>query len=381
MGYNPLNRRNFLKLSSVGVVSAAASKRVRAQETESAEQDTTGVAERTLGRTGLKVSVIGFGAMRTSESAVMRAAFDRGVNWLDTARAYMDGKNERICGEALKGYRDRVRVTTKTGERSKRGILRDVERSLKSLQTDYVDLLLLHIADKPAELTNQETREALEQVRKEGKVRFVGVSTHNEAEILDAVAQDPDKFFDVVLARYNFRSPKSVKEAIARAAKAGIGVIAMKTQAGGYKTDEMGDISPHQAALKWVLQDQNVTFAIPAMVNLDQVKENTEVMGMKLSSVDKQILSRYGNAIAPYHCLGCKECDGTCPNRVDIAEVNRCLMYAEGYGDIDLARSVYAGLPPAVTAAVCGDCPECVAQCPNGVRIADRMQAARILFA
>ncbi len=182
---------------------------------------------------------------------------------------------------------------------------------------------------------------------------------------------------------YNFKSDPSLKEAIARAAKAGVGIIAMKTQAGGYETKELGDISPHQAALKWVLQDLNVAAAIPSMVDLDQIKENTQVMHMdlKLSQVDRRILERYGQAIAPYYCHRCGGCAATCPQGVDIPTVNRCLMYAEGYRDLDLARTTYAELPRTVSAAACANCSTCVAQCARGITIAQQMRRAQALFA
>jgi len=250
------------------------------------------------------------------------------------------------------------------------------------LQTDHIDLFFLHNVDDADDVMNEEAREALAQLRKEGKVRFLGVSTHREGPVIDALVQDPDKFFDAVLVRYSYRSRAGTKEAIAKAAKAGLGVIAMKTQAGGYKTEELGDISPHQAALKWVLQDPNVHLAIPGMVDLAQVKENTEVMRMmKLTRVDKQILDRYATAIAPFHCVGCGDCEGTCPRGVRVADVNRCLMYAEGYGDMDLARSTYAALPAELTAEACTDCETCVVKCSGGIQVAARMRVARRLFA
>jgi len=383
-----IDRRTFLKAAPASVAAAGLTSRAIAAKQSSADPsadsgaETSGVLYRTFGRTGLKVSVIGLGALETSEPAIIRAAFDRGVNWLDTAQAYMNGRNERICGEALKGYRDRVYVTTKTEARSKDEMLRRAEQSLRSLQTDYIDLFLLHGVDDADEVNNGEAREAMAQLRKEGKVRFLGVSTHREVPVVDALVRDPDKFFDAVLLRYSYRSRTRTKEAVARAAKAGLGVIAMKTQAGGYKTEELGDISPHQAALKWVLQDPNVHVAIPGMVDLAQVKENTEVMSMiRLTNVDKQILDRYEKAIARVHCIGCEECTGTCPKGVRIADVNRCLMYAEGYCDMELARSTYTSLPRELTASVCTDCTTCVAKCVNGINIASRMRDARAMFA
>jgi predicted aldo/keto reductase-like oxidoreductase len=220
-------------------------------------------------------------------------------------------------------------------------------------------------------------------MRSQGKTRFVGVSTHkNEAEVIQAVVDDPEKFFDTVLVAYNFGSDPGVKEAIALAAKANIGVIAMKTQAGGYNTKELGDISPHQAALKWVLQDPNVHTTIPSMINLDQVREDTAVMGMKLTRADLDILNTYAMAIKSHYCHQCGACEATCPKGVDIPTINRCLMYAEGYGDLELARSTYTSeLVGPVSAAVCGECDHCVARCARGLDIPIRMRRAQTLFA
>lgn len=377
-----MDRRTFLKLGTLGATATAAgfNPTAGASEAPAISPEADGAVYRTLGKTGLKLSVIGVGTMRTTEPAVIQAALDRGVNYVDTARAYMGGNNERIVGRALKGYRDKVFLATKFHARDKAGMLRSVEESLRSLETDYVDVLQFHNLKSKDEVFNEDAKAVAAEMKKQGKARFVGVTTHsNEVEILDAVVQD--KFYEMVLVAFNFKSKPELKEAIARAAKAGIGIVAMKTQAGGYQTDELGAISPHQAALKWVLQDPNVHSTIPSMVDLAQVKEDTEVMGMKLSHADRQILERYGEAIRPYYCHRCGDCEGQCPQCVDIPTVNRCLMYAEGYRDMGLARSTYQELPGMSSARVCGDCLECVVRCPNGLNVAEHMQKARALFA
>jgi hypothetical protein len=157
----------------------------------------------------------------------------------------------------------------------------------------------------------------------------------------------------------------------------------MKTQAGGYNSKEFGDVTPHQAALKWVLQDKNVAAAIPGMTSLNEVIEDTAVMGMmQLTQADLDALSRYEVAIAPYYCHRCDSCRRTCPMGVDISEINRSLMYAEGgYNDLSLARMNYGEIPTAASAAACGECERCVAACPHGLNIGERMQRARELFA
>ena len=159
-------------------------------------------------------------------------------------------------------------------------------------------------------------RDVLAEAKQQGKTRFLGITCHkNEADTLNALADDPDKFFDVVLVTYNFNSKPGVKEAIARAAKAGIGVIAMKTQAGGYKTKALGDVSPHQAALKFVLQNPNVTAAIPAMVDLKQVKEDLAVMNMKFDPGGPRYSARYQQATADVYCHRCGVCTLVVPGQ------------------------------------------------------------------
>ena len=376
---NGMKRRDFLKLGVVTATSAAVGISV-AKVLGAATPSSVTPVYRILGRTGLKVTIVSFGAMLTPEHEVMETAFDMGINYVDTARRYMGGRNEEIVGRALKGRRDKIYLATKTvsSSSSKKDMFSDVETSLSKLKTDYIDVIQLHSLSSKDRAFNPETREALLELRKQGKVRFFGITSHtNQAEILDALADDPTKFFDVALVGYNFKSGPEIKQAIARAAKSGMGIVAMKTQAGGYKTDALGPISPHQAALKWALQDTNVTCAIPGMQNMAMFQEDIAVMGMKMSLADTRILERYSEAITPYYCHLCAECEATCPNQVAISTINRSLMYLEGYGAKELARATYNGIPLGKTAAQCVNCSECVAQCVNGLNIAEKMQQAR----
>lgn len=377
-----MDRRTFLKYGSVGSASAAASLLFR---NDGWAQDTEAVpVSRTLGRTGLKVNVIGLGAMRTTEPSVMQAAFERGVNYVDTARGYLSGNNERIVGEALKGRRDKVYVATKFKIGSKQDMLAQFEQSLRSLDVDYVDVLQVHNLRSKEEAMNAEAKEVLAQLKQEGKVRFTGVTTHgNEVEVVDSVIDDPDKFFDIVLVKYNFLSSPEIKAVIARAAQANIGVVAMKTQAKtGYQGEDLGDLRPHPAALKWVLQDTNVALAVPGMLDLAEVMENTAVMrNLEMTAQDRRALERYGAVAAARYCRLCGECGPTCPYGVDIYEVNRSLMYAKGYGDIELARETYREIPAQCSASACISCEKCAARCGMGFDVAARMREARELFA
>ena len=384
-----MNRRAFIKAGMVGTATALIAPPVLAEELKkmagTEHPAFPAPVYRTLGRTGLKITVVSFGAMLTPEPEVIRVAIDQGVNYIDTARKYMGGKNEEIVGRAVKGMRDKLFIATKTlpESKTKTEIIRDVETSLKALGTDHIDVIQLHNLTDKERIFFADTREALALLKKEGKVRFCGVTTHkNETEVLNALVDDPDRFFDTCLVKYNFTVGKEVAVAIKRAASAGIGIIAMKTQAGGYDTSALGRITPHQAALKWAIQDPSVTAAIPGMKNIAQLREDIAVMGMPFNYADVRRLDRYAEAIAPFYCNFCGSCESGCPRGVEISTINRALMYVEGgYRDLSLARETYAELPRQATAAACIDCEGCAARCVNGLNISARMDRARAVLA
>jgi uncharacterized protein len=378
-----MNRREFLKAGLVGTTSTliGTSDLALALQAAAAEPFVfPAPVYRTLGRTGLKITTISFGAMLTPEAEVMEVAFDHGVNYVDTARIYMGGKNEEIVGRALKGRRDRVYVASKIlpASLTKAAIFQDVETSLKALETDYIDVIQLHNLTDRKRIFDPEIREALAKLRQQGKVRFFGVTTHtNQVQVLNALMEDKDRFFDTALVGYNFKSSSELTKTIVKAAQQKIGIVAMKTQAGGYVTDALGPISPHRAALKWVLQDKNVTAVIPGMRNMTELREDVGAMGLKYSYFDELVLQRYGAAVRPYYCSFCGQCESSCPHGVAISTINRCTMYAEAYKSMALSRSTYNEIPATASASTCLDCPTCAARCVNGLDIAAKMSRAR----
>ena len=333
--------------------------------------------------------------MRTKEVSVLLRGLRHGANYIDTARVYMGGQNEKIVGEALKGYRDKVYVATKVVPGNPDTMRRSIAASLEALDLERVELLQLHDVSNKQKVMEPKYREVLAEAKRQHQTRFVGITCHkNEAEVLNAVADDPDKFYDVVLVTYNFNSKPEVKDAIGRVAKSGVGVIAMKTQGGGYRaktnaktppggrrTKASVSLRPHQALLKFVLQNPDVTAAIPAMVDLNQVREDMAVMNKKLTPADLDLLKAYQVATAGFYCHRCGACTGSCRAGLDIAHINRCLMYADGYGDRELALATYAELAPEMTAQACAGCSQCTARCANGLNVAERMQRARHVFA
>jgi len=380
---NQISRREFVAKMASGAAAAGISlSATTAFPAEPSAATQKAIHYRKLGRTGFTVSVVSFGAMTTSDPAVIRRGVDLGINYIDTARAYMRGENEKIVAEAIKGIsRDKLYIATKIKSSTRRdslpksAMLKQAEESLAALNMDYVDVLFLHDLKQEEQVTNPDAIEVLSQLKKEGKIRFTGLSTHsNVAAVADAAVKTG--FFDVILAKINFKSGKADLDALKRAAEAGLGIVAMKTQAGGYTTEEMGGFTPHQAALKWVLQHKFVANTIPGMTTIQQVEENfTVAKSPELSLREKAALKCYGDSIDKLYCRLCGKCEGDCPNGVPVAEVNRCVMYAEAYGDEGLARRELAALGP----LPCADCSECSVTCRNHVDVGAKIRKALTL--
>jgi hypothetical protein len=385
------SRREFLKRTATAGVAAGAGiasaglfpRRIPAQEKKKDVQ----LVYRQLGSTGYKVTEVGFGVMNTRDPELIQAGLDAGINWFDTAHGYMNGVNEEVLGRVLKNSRSKVYVATKVHcvGRGAKDIREMMETSLKRLQMDYVDIMFMHMPDHGKEIMVKEHMMVFEQAKKDGLCKFIGVSTHvNQAETVNTAVDS--KFWEAVIVGYNYHSPKEVTAAMERARNAGLAVIAMKTQAKGrgFPNHKMGDISKQQAALKWVLQHPFVDTTIPGVTNFEQLAENVAVMGMKMSFFDRLDLNRHAGSLKGVYCrgvAGCTGCQNQCPMGVQICELNRCLGYAYGYGDLRLARENYAQLPASTRVERCGDCVECRVKCVNGLDLTESVRLARGLFA
>jgi uncharacterized protein len=370
-------RRDFLRMmgAAAGVAVGATLPGIPPIASAATSPPTDGLEKRPLGKTGFQVRTIGFGAMTTRDPEVIRFALDRGVDYVDTAASYMGGENERIVGRALAGIRDKVVLATKVRLGAVDEMILSAENSLRSLKTDVIDLLQLHNVTTEEEVTDGRVREAFQKLIDQGKVRAVGVTTHSGQEtVLRAVAKYG--FYKTVLVAYNFRSeagfaakrkgdlemtPRLTKT-IKEVAAAGFGIIAMKTQAGGYASPP-GGFSPYQAALTWALANPGVTMAIPGMTSYAQVEDNLGARGKRFTLADRIALRRYALEIGDRHCGLCGACGGVCPRGVEVPNVLRALTYLEGYREEDLARSTYGSLPPGRNAAACGECETCLHTC------------------
>ena len=360
-----------------------------------AAQATPPIIKRQLGKTGLRVSALGFGCMTTSDPVVIERAADIGINYFDTARGYQGGNNERMVGAALKGKRSNVVISSKTPAKTKQEALADLDTSLREIGTDYLDIWFLHNRNTPEEVTD-DLLEAQQQAKNAAKIRFAGVSAHfNMPGMLEFLVKRGAT--DVALVSYNFTMQPDVTRAIENARKAGMGVVAMKVLAGGFSRIRRGDrlygADPTKltatlkqegamtAAIRWALKNESVDTAIVCMTDFDQLDQNLTAMAKPYGPDDEKLLASQLAYISPMYCRMCGACTGVCDKGVRVADVLRILTYAEGYRDFALARSRYLELPEESRSARCSGCDACSVKCPNGVAVQARLVAAQQMLA
>ena len=363
---------------------------------------------RKLGRTGFEISDISIGTSRTARADVIRHAFDRGINYFDTAESYKRGEAERAIGEALHDKRDRVYIATKVVAKATDGrhkLMDRLDGSLRRLRTDYVDVYFNHAVNDVARLKNGEWYEFAERARKQGKIRFTGMSGHG-GHLIECLDYAIDRnLVDVILVAYNFgqdpafyerftrafdfiANQKGLPRVLANAREKGIGVIVMKTLMGG----RLNDLRPYewpgstfaQAAVRWVLSSPYVDALVVSMMGPKMIDTFLRASGKaEVSARDRRLLKRYAQLNGATYCRpACDACAASCPYQVPIAEVLRTRMYAVDYQDRDLARSEYAALGAGATACVgCADQP-CLGACPHGLDIPElTCSTARMLGA
>jgi len=341
---------------------------------------------RTLGKTGLKLPIISLGVMNANNPQLVKAALDAGIIHLDTAWYYQMGRNEEMIGEVIKGRpRDSFVIATKVHEDRERetglypkeasadSFINKFETSLKRLGLDHVEILYHHNVSRTESLMFEPYLDALVKLKKAGKIRFIGVSTHkNEPEIIRAAADS--KVYEVVLTAYNYRQlhRHEVEAAMAYAAKAGLGIVGMKAIAG--TGEHRGKLAANaRAALKWALQNENVHTNIPGMTTFDQLTEDLSVMAdLKLTAEEKTALEA-DMKVASLYCQQCEKCLGQCRQGVAIPDLMRSYMYAYGYRNLCAAKETLQGMD--LENLPCRTCGSCRVTCPMGFDIQGKILA------
>jgi predicted aldo/keto reductase-like oxidoreductase len=389
-----LTRRGFLARGAASIAAFGLSPLARAAVPDAEPPRVRGFRE--LGKTGMKISDVSFGGSRLrGDEDLVRHALDSGINYFDTAESYTGGVSETTIGKALKGKRDRVYLTSKTettGSTSQGEMMRALEGSLGRLQTDHVDVYFNHAVNDVARLSNPEWAEFVADAKRQGKIRFAGMSGHagKLIECLDFAIDH--KLVDVVLVAYNFGQDPAfyqkflggfdwvavqtdLPRVLDKAKAAGVGVVAMKTLMGARLNDMRRFEKPGgtfaQSAFRWVLSNSNVDALIVSMTSRTQVDEYLGASGSKtVDAAEMALLGRYVAMNSSTTCrFGCDACSSSCPAGVSIADVLRVRMYAEDYGDARMARDEYVQIGEPAVACLSCETQACARACPYGLPI------------
>lgn len=381
-------RRNFLKKGMTGLAGAAvAPALLKGHAPESDKKKKGKLIWRKLGNTGIKLPIVSMGVMNADNPNLVRAALDSGIVHLDTAWIYQKGRNEEMVGKVLRDYpRDSVVVATKireaqdretglfTDDATPKSFMEKFETSMKRLGLDYVDILYLHSVKNKESAMFEPYLKLMQKLKKEGRIRHIGLSTHrNEPEVLRAAADSG--VYEVVLTAYNFRQKHraEVESAIAYAAQKGLGIVAMKTQAGVYWDKEKLHPINMKAALKWALKNPHVHTAIPGFTTFDQLEDDMSVMSALTMTPEEENDLKKGEklGLAGLYCQHCGHCVPQCPKGVDIPTHMRSYMYAFGYRNLQEAQRTYRSLK--TSGEACADCRSCMVRCSMGFDVRERI--------
>ncbi|UCC68900.1 MAG: aldo/keto reductase, partial [Armatimonadota bacterium] len=349
--------------------------------------------------TELEVTVFGFGCIKfphipaDQAAAALDHAIDLGVNFIDTARGY--GDSEVKIGPVLKRRRDQVYIATKSGQRKAEGMMRELETSLKNLQTDYLDLYQAHwVCDDDVldeVLAPGGALEALRKAKEQGKVRHYGITMHRHHKAIRRAIESG--LFETIMLAYNALDEEGVgPDLIPLAAERDMGVIIMKPLSGGRLVSPPGSAKPDgldpvvAGTLREITTNPSITTVIPGMVSTEEVDQNYRAVTTAhafddaarrrlfetIASLKKEL--RYGQL-----CLGCGYCL-PCTEEIEIPKVFRALYMHQSYPEDQrsMGRELYDSL--GMPADACVECKECMERCPAGIDIPERMKEAVAAF-
>ncbi len=424
-----LNRRSFIKSSLAGAAGSSAllGTRLSAQNEAGTGQAPKITEYRTLGRTGFKASDIGFGAGMPVDPSVVEAAFEMGVNYVDTGEHYGRGASERSIGTALKKWdRKKIFVTTKlnllfygTQKATKEGLKDRFAKCLERLQTDYVDCLMIHMTSIASQVKHEGFHSAARELKAEGRIKYIGLSNHGPEQRIYGLTKDPmekvllaaveDGRFDMALFVYNFLQKEQGEKIINACREKDMGVTLMKTNpvnvynrwkagldqaiAGGRKISdatlemakeyeaflEKGEVFKEKyglksvdevrdAAIKFVLTNPGVHSVCPSIGSFEELETFVRLSGQKLKAEDGPLLADYRSTLGRYYCRhACGACETACPHQVPVNTIMRYNHYFEAQGREKYAMAKYAEMDRAKADRCSGCSGVCETLCPYGV--------------
>jgi len=367
---------------------------------------------RKLGKTGEEISVLGFGCMRfqtknndpkeiKEDLAIeqIRYSIDKGVNYIDTAYPYHGEMSEPLVGKALQdGYREKVKLASKLPSwliEKREDFDKYMKEQMDKLQTDYIDFYLVHAINKERweNLNKHNLFEFLDQVKKDGRARYIGFSFHDELPLFKEIVDSYDWDFCQIQYNYLDKEYQAGEEGLNYAADKGLGIIVMEPLRGGKLTKKVPeDISsifensqrewsPAQWGFKFVWNNPKVHVVLSGMNRKDHIDENlqtaSETSPNSLKAEDLEILSKvekiYKERIVA-NCTDCKYCM-PCPNGVDIPANIEMINEAYMFDDIEGHKESYAKfIEDDKKASNCIECGLCEPKCPQHISIMEVMK-------
>jgi len=405
------SRRNFLKtVGAAGIGSVFVSAKAKAEPNspeKSQKSRFPQVPRRKLGKTGVEVPCLSIGLMYNllENQIVLRKSLDWGINYWDTSNAYAGGNSEHGIGKFFAKNPDARKkvflVTKASGARTVADVEKRLHTSFKRMKTAYIDMYYgVHGLSNPSQLTDQ-LKQWVINAKKKKQIRFFGFSTHeNMAQNLSAAARLD--WIDAIMTSYNFRvmQDPEMPAAIEACHKAGIGLIAMKTQGRPVweirteadkwvLTEAEKKLTEHllkrgfttaQANIKIVLEDKRFAAVCVGMQNVAHLIENVAATldKTKLTQGDRDAFKKYAEATCSGYCAGCANiCSAALPELPYVNDIMRYLMYYNSYGEKDRARKLFAQIPISVRNRLLStDYSTAEARCPQRMPIGKLMAEA-----
>jgi predicted aldo/keto reductase-like oxidoreductase len=391
-------RRTFLKATCAA---SAGSVMTLNHLSALASDETVAVPTRPFGKTGVAVSILGFGTSLhvAFSELLLRQAVKWGVTYWDTADSYMGGNSEKAIGKYFAKYpedRKKIFLVTKSSTWTADGMRRDLESSLNRMNTDYIDLFFAHGISRIGGMDTP-TRALAEKAKREGKIRFFGFSTHSNME--QCLAEGAKLgWIDGIMMTYNYRlmHTDDMRRAADACTEAGIGLTAMKTQGGGQvRSDSETELklagrflqkgfTDAQAKLKAVWQNPQIASICSEMPNMTILMSNVAAAAdrIKLSLQDMQLLRKLAQETRSDYCAGCTDiCESAVAAKVPIGDVMRYLMYCNSYDNFKLAADGFRKIPEKIRTRIARlDYSAAESRCPHRLPIARLMQEAEKKF-
>lgn len=404
-----MNRRKFLgdsakQFAVLNLAGFAAAGTVINRKSPHLSEQNSKFLYRTLGKTGIKLPVVSMGVMNANNPGLLKAAWDLGIRHFDTAWYYQNGNNERMVGTILRELnvrREDVTIATKvglfgppvsSGRERKELFLKRFAESLDRLKMEYTDILYYHAVEKPEQINDPYIMEAFTELKAKKQIKFSGFSIHTDwtESVTDAANR---KFYDVILLSYNYSmfNDQRIFAALKLANESGIGLVAMKTQCqqDWYKQElpaelqkYYGESNMNSALLKWALQNEYITTAIPGFTTYEQLNEDIAVASdIRFSREEEDFLKNKNVKLAIQSvCRHCGDCVGSCPFNADIPSLMRTHMYSLSYGNALHAKLTLSEIPKGSGLDLCSNCNQCSAKCKYKVPVPRRITELKEIY-